>query len=84
MSRIVRVYFVMVHGPRPPSRVGNAYALRETAASWGDFAAKACRCEGWTVEALDLEWEGGRLSAATLDVLDRRYNLDPPAGTQEE
>jgi hypothetical protein len=72
-----RVYFTMVHHPSGDLvRVGKAYTDRKTARSWVGFVRAAWHGFPVTVEPCTLRWVDGKLDAASVKLLDERYNLD--------
>lgn len=74
-----RVFFTMAHYPEGPQRIGPPYTTRATAESWVSFVRKARRVRRVTVQACKLEVDAsGKLTSATLERLDKVFNLDPP------
>jgi hypothetical protein len=74
-----RVFFTMIDHPcGTPMRVGKAYTDRKAARSWLSFVSAAWRGLLAFVEACDLRYVDGVLDAASLKLLDERYNLDAP------
>ncbi len=72
------VYFTMVHTLAGPVRVGPAYSSREVAEGWLDFVKSARSAAGAHVDECTLTLVDGQMDPASVDVLDRVYNMDPP------
>lgn len=76
-TEIRTVFFIMLDRPAGPTRVGNAYSSRERAKEWVKFVSKAHRCRAFITRA-DLTLVDGQLDAASVELLDKVFNLDPP------
>lgn len=73
------VFFTMVMHPNGKwTRVGNSYAKKDTAKGWVPFVKGAWRGCRVKVQPCTLELEDGKLTPASLEILDREYNFDPP------
>lgn len=71
------VFFLMIDHPiKGWTRVGNAHATRETAASWRPFVRASwrgiCRVK---VSQFTARFVDGKLSERSREVLDKKYNL---------
>lgn len=74
-----RCYFTMVlHPEKGWTRVGKAYASRTVAASWLPVVHRAwqgCRAR---VAQCTVRYVAGRLDAASVETLDRKFNMEAP------
>jgi hypothetical protein len=79
MSEKKTVYFTMVYHPGQGwTRVGNAFGSRKAAQSWVPFVRDFWRGLKTKVSQLTLRMHNGELSAKTLHILDKKFNLDAP------
>ena len=80
MTKTTRfVYFIMVAHPSGPKRVGPAYGTRKGAQGWVKFVAASWRgAVRVYVERCRLTLENGKLDAASVAMLDSKYNMDAP------
>lgn len=76
-SEIRTVFFIMVDHPLGPRRVGNAYSSRDRAKEWVAFVRKFHRLRTY-IQRADLKFIDGQLDAASVELLDKVFNLDPP------
>lgn len=78
MSEARTVFFVMVDHPLGPKRVGNAYSSRKSAQSWVPLVRAAWKGIHTYVEPAELTFVDGKLDAASVELLDKKFNMDPP------
>ncbi len=80
LDAVVRrdVYFTMVRLAKGWTRVGKAYATKETAESWLDFVSKAWGDRPAEVSTCSLTWINGDLDLESICKLDQMYNMNAP------
>lgn len=77
MTERRKVFFTMVDHPlQGPIRVGNAYPTKGNAKGWLPFVRGAWRGCRTFVSTCTLTLVDGALSARSVALLDRKYNLD--------
>ncbi len=75
-----KLFFIMVgHPSKGWIRSGNAYATKKAADGWTDFVKSYWRGLPTKVERLNLTWNGDKLDDRTIEILDKKFNLDVPA-----
>ena len=73
------VWFIMAAHPAGAKRVGPAYSTSKAARGWLRFVAASFRgAIGVYVERCRLTLVDGRLDAASVALLDSKYNMDAP------
>jgi hypothetical protein len=80
-ERLVRrvVFFTMVRHPfNGWTRVGKAFASKESAKGWVPFVRKAWRGCHTKVSQCTLIWRDGKLTPKSVKVLDEKFNMDAP------
>ena len=80
LDAVVRrdVHFTMVRLQKGWTRVGRAYATKETAESWLDFVSKAWGDRPAEVSTCTLTFVNGQLDEESRRTLDETYNMDAP------
>lgn len=73
------VYFIMVAGLKGPKRVGKAYSSREAAKGWVGFVRAFFRGRRVSIRRANLTLIDGKLDARSIELLDKVFNMDPPA-----
>lgn len=77
------VYFIMVDRPfAGPTRVGKAYGSRKAAQEWVKFVRGAWRGLRIYLKAAKLTLVDGKLDARSIELLDKVFNMDPPAAAE--
>jgi hypothetical protein len=81
VQRMVRrVYFTMVKVPgKGWTRVGKAYASKETARGWLGFVSEAWHGLRTKVSQCTLKWQGGEMTPRSRETLSTKYNMEPSA-----
>jgi len=77
------VFFTMLRHPDGWIRVGPAYSSRKEAQGWLSFVKQARRLRTGRVAQLTCRWVNGELDAKTIETLDKKFNMDPPAESEE-
>ena len=76
----IRVFFIMVEHPIDGwIRVGNAYKTRDAAKEWTGFVRKSWRICRVRIAPCTLRRVNGELDERSRKVLDKKFNMDPPA-----
>ncbi|AQH05957.1 hypothetical protein A9R05_44190 (plasmid) [Burkholderia sp. KK1] len=79
------VFFTMVlHPVTGWTRVGNAYSSRETASGWLSFVRGAWRGCRVKVSQCTLRFKNGVLTEKSRQILDQKFNLEPPDVTAKD
>ncbi len=74
-----RVWFTMIMHPATGwTRVGRAYASRNSASEWIPFVRGAWRGLQTKVAQCTLRWVNGQLDDKSRRTLDKKFNMDAP------